>query len=125
MLQTTTDVVVKGALDGLAARQRAYVNNVANVDTPGFKPSDVPFEAQLRKVRDEMAGQPQDVEHAPSLDLSTVIDPQGANRADGNDVQIDTQVTRLEENSMTYEALAQAVHNRNNILLSAITEGRK
>ena len=125
MLQTTTDVVIHGALDGLAARHRAYVHNVANAETPGFKPSEVPFEAQLRRVRDEMARPQQAAGHAPQPDLTPVPDSQSEERSDGNAVPIDSQVMRLEENSLIYGALIQAAHSRGEILRSAITEGRK
>jgi flagellar basal-body rod protein FlgB len=125
MLSTTTDVVIGGALDGLALRHRAYVNNLANVETPGFQPSDVKFEEQLRSVRDRLDLHALDPDSPPALDLSTSKDAQQADRADGNGVQVDTQVMKLEENSLTYQALATAARSRGQILLSAITEGRK
>ena len=34
------------ALDGLSMRQRVAANNVANIDTPGFKAQHVSFETQ-------------------------------------------------------------------------------
>ena len=37
-------------LDGLAMRQRATANNIANVDTPNYKAERVHFEAQLQRA---------------------------------------------------------------------------
>ena len=42
--------VLQLALDGLSLRQQAISNNIANVDTPGFRASEVSFEGQLRRL---------------------------------------------------------------------------
>lgn len=121
---TKTDVVVQGGLDGLAARHRAYANNIANIETPGFQPAEVPFEAQLRRLRDQMADNPALVGRAQILALDPVPDNQAADRVDGNGVQADRQVTLLAESTLTYEALSQAARLREGLLRSAITEGK-
>ena len=97
LFATRTDVVIAGGLDGLAARHRAYANNIANLETPGFLPSEVPFEAQLRQIRDQIQEDPAQVGRTASLSLEPVVDDQGADRVDGNGVQADQQVTRLAE----------------------------
>jgi flagellar basal-body rod protein FlgB len=122
---TKTDVVVNGALDGLAARHRVYANNVANIETPGFLPGEVPFEDQLRKIRDQIAEEPASIASAPRLSLEPVLNDQGADRVDGNGVQADRQVMQLAESTLTYEALAQATKMRNELLRSIITEGKR
>jgi len=125
LFQTTTDVVVRGALDGLAARHRVFANNIANVETPGFQPSDVQFEDELRRLREQMAEDPQAPDRLPGLALLPTLDNQGSERLDGNGVQPDTQVVRLTENSLTYETLIQAARMRGERLRSVITEGRR
>jgi flagellar basal-body rod protein FlgB len=122
---TRTDVVARAALDGLAARHRAFAENMANVETPGFQPTDVPFEAELKKLRDQLTEDPAAITQAPLPTLEQVSDDQGADRVDGNGVQPDRQVVRLAENTLTYEALAQAVRMRGELLRSVISEGRK
>src|ERR1700736_6007434 len=47
---TGNDGYLRAAMSGLAARQRTIANNVANVDTPGFKASEVNFEAALKSA---------------------------------------------------------------------------
>jgi len=125
IFDSRTDIVLKGGLDGLAARHRAYANNIANIETPGFLPSDVPFEAQLRKIRDQMQDNPSLIGHTNSLFLEPMADDQDANRVDGNGVQVDRQMTRLAESTMTYEALLQAARMRQDLLRSVVSEGRK
>ncbi len=121
---TKTDVVISGALDGLAARHRVYANNIANLETPGFQPSEVPFETQLRRMRDEMAANPASPSAAHILALDSVPDNQQADRVDGNGVQADRQVTQLAESTLTYEALTQAARMREALLRSVVTDGR-
>ena len=66
MLETRTDLVVRGALNGMAVRHRAVVDAIANVETPGFVPKTVAFEEQLRSMRDAMLADP----------LHTAVSPQ-------------------------------------------------
>jgi flagellar basal-body rod protein FlgB len=125
LLSTRTDVVVAGGLDGLAARHRAYANNIANLETPDFHPSEVPFEAQLRQIRDQMQQDPSQIGQSARLSVEPIADDQGADRVDGNGVQADLQVTRLAESTLSYEALVQAAKMRDALLRSVVTEGRQ
>jgi flagellar basal-body rod protein FlgB len=124
MFETRTGEVARGALDGLAARHRAFVNNLSNLETPGFQPGDVPFEAHLRKFRDALVADPTASSTPSSRLLEVVPDDQAANREDQNGVQADQQMIRLEENTLTYEALAQATRLRASLMRSVLTEGR-
>src|SRR5258708_27139692 len=125
MFQTKTEILVRGALDGLAARHKAFVQNVANVETPGYKAGDVHFEDQLRRISDALDGHFSFGPEGNELNLSEVPDDQSSGRPDDNGVQIDTQIIRLEENAMTYEAISQAAAIKGEILRSAINEGRR
>jgi flagellar basal-body rod protein FlgB len=125
MFETRTGVLARSALDGLASRHRAFANNLANLETPGFQPGDVPFEAHLRQVRDELIADPSaPMEASPARLLEVVPDDQAANREDQNGVQADRQMIRLEENTLTYEALAQATRLRAGLMRNVLTEGR-
>jgi flagellar basal-body rod protein FlgB len=122
---TKTDVLIRGGLDGMAARHRALVDNIANVDTPGFQPSDVPFEQQLRSIRDQLDDDPSAMSARSTLSFQPVPDAPGDDRVDGNGVRMDDQVMRLEENSLAYDSLTQAAKMREQLLRDAIAEGRK
>lgn len=125
MFETRTGFLVHKALDGLAQRHRVFANNLANVETPGFTPSDLPFEAELRKVRDALDSAPDGgsadaamASYAPTVQA----DAQTAGRGDGNGVAIDDQVVRMEEDQLNYQALLQVARLQHEILHSAITE---
>lgn len=123
MFETRTDLVVRGGLNGLAARHRVFVNNVANAETPGFKPSDVSFQDQLRQVRDRLLENPLADATSAEADAQEIVpSAQTSDRGDENGVSIDKQVMLLEENRLTYEALAMATKLRGDILKSAILE---
>ncbi|WP_309694486.1 hypothetical protein [Armatimonas sp.] len=124
MFETRTDIVIRGALNGMATRHRAFTDAVANAETPGFVPKTVEFEEQLRTVRDAMLADPLNASAAsqPPLPLTLKESAQTEGRADGNKLSIDQQVVEMEINKLSYQALTQAARMRDEILHSVITE---
>src|SRR5690242_17951564 len=103
-----TDTYLRAAMSGLAARQRAIANNVANVDTPGFKASEVRFEDMLNSaIRTAKPGRTVD-QNALNAAASrgTLVDSTSV-RADGNNVDIDREMEMLGEANLNYSALTQ------------------
>ncbi|HEY3083489.1 MAG TPA: flagellar basal body rod protein FlgB [Chloroflexota bacterium] len=137
----TASRALRTALGGLQLRQQTVANNVANVDTPGFRAQEVSFEEQLRA---ELAA-PQRQPRLTRLGLTTTnerhipLEPQarrsetqlqvtesldGTLRNDGNTVDIDREMSRLAETQISYNALAQVQISRFANLRNAIREGR-
>ena len=109
---------------GMAAanlRQEVISNNVANVNTPRFKKSDVVFEELLAK---EIYGDPEDDRRlkmarthdkhlpmevsfraAPSIE----VDDTTTMRVDKNNVDIDIEMANLAKNQLYYNALATEI----------------
>lgn len=113
--------VLHQALSGLAHRQQAIAGNVANVDTPGYQRQDVPFEAQLRSSAGLAGGMQLATTnplHRSAAPHSTggllggaagdAQNPNAAQRNDGNNVDIDFEMTQMAETSLRYELLTQA-----------------
>jgi flagellar basal-body rod protein FlgB len=72
---------ISSALDGLAARQRAIADNIANINTPGFRADRVQFE-------DALATAVADGDTAASVvSVGQSLEP---TREDGNNVNVDT-----------------------------------
>lgn len=111
LLQTETFLTAQGALDGASARHAAFASNVANVNTPGYRRKDVPFEAELGAFVRSRISSCTGAVCGPerSFHPSVVEDPAGAARADGNNVDVEVEMVRLAENTMRYQALAQYV----------------
>jgi flagellar basal-body rod protein FlgB len=116
-----TDSYLQAAMSGLAARQRTIANNVANVDTPGFKASQVNFEAVLNQA--VTRAKPGTSVKQSALDAqmrATTLDDATTSRADGNNVDIDQQMEMLSEANLNYSALTQVMSTRLGILRSVI-----
>ena len=137
-----TSRAVRTALTGLQMRQQAIANNIANVDTPEYKAQAVSFEEALQQ---QLAGRPKTAPVVKSIGLDTT-DPRhiplqprvetfeakpvthlsgdGTLRNDGNNVDVEREMTKLAETQLTYSALGQMTSARLGIMRSAIREGR-
>jgi flagellar basal-body rod protein FlgB len=121
---SSTDAYLRAALTGLAARQRTIANNVANVDTPNFKASEVNFEDTLKQAI--QSARPGRAPNQASLDAAvtrTTLNDATATRADGNNVDIDREMELLGETNLTYSALTQTMATRLSILRNVINGG--
>ena len=117
-----TDSYLRAAMSGLAARQRAIANNVANVDTPGFKATEVRFEDALKSaIARGKPGTPVDQSNLnSSVSRGTLVDATST-RADGNNIDIDREMEMLSEANLNYSALTQVMQTRIGILRNAIS----
>jgi len=121
-----TDAYLRAAMSGLAARQRTIANNVANVDTPNFKASEVRFEDTLKSAMTRAArGFTPTSQTAlnAAASQSKLVDATNS-RGDGNNVDIDREMEALSEANLTYSALTQAMSTRISILRNVISGGR-
>ena len=120
MMFSGTDSYLRAAMSGLAARQRAIASNVANVDTPGYKASEVRFEDTLKSAISRGTGA---TVNQASLNAaasrSTLVDAT-TTRADGNNVDIDREMELLGEANLNYSAMSQLMATRLGILRNVI-----
>jgi flagellar basal-body rod protein FlgB len=130
--------LVQKSLDAAALQHKAISNNLANVDTPGFKRSEVVFREKLKKALDakgaaehELALSGTDSKHilaGAEAELSAlepeVVQQGGSYRNDQNNVDIDLEMAKLAQNTVVYQALAQLTQNQFAEIKSAIREGK-
>ena len=130
---TAPDRLLEAALDGLAVRQKLVGDNIANVDTPGFKASRASFEgALLRAIGAERElrmlpvanSVPGPDELPPGLAARVERDP-SSRRVDGNNVDIDQEMVELAETNLTYNAITQLASARLQLLRTVINDGRR
>ena len=116
-----TDSYLRAAMSGLAARQRTIANNVANVDTPGFKASEVRFEDALKTAisRGKSRATVDQTSLNAAVSRGTLVDAT-TTRGDGNNVDIDREMELLGEANLTYSALTQTMATRLGILRNVI-----
>jgi flagellar basal-body rod protein FlgB len=109
--------VLHKAADASLLRNEIIANNIANIDTPNFKRSDVNFEGILRNQL--QGGQPLDkkVANVKLQNLEPVVYKDNSNlsyRLDGNNVDIDVESANLAENQIRYNALVDSISHEFN-----------
>ena len=111
------------ALGAAGKRQEVLANNLANVNTPGYKRLDVEFDGMLAKAIDSArAG---DQAGLDKLQPGVSTDDSVAVRADGNSVDVDQEMAFLAENNIRYNALVQLTQKKLETLKYVISDGRR
>jgi flagellar basal-body rod protein FlgB len=99
-------------------RHELLSENVANADTPNFKARDLNFAHELDLAR--MVRSRPEAGLGEELDVRVVDTPDGVAKLDGNDVDIDRQMTRLGQNGIYHNVVVHLLNARFNALKSAI-----
>lgn len=114
----------------LSKRQQIVASNLANIDTPGFRTTDISFYATMEELLRPNPG-PLRVtrpEHEAMSNLvfePDVFEVSGLPmRADRNNVDLDREMLKLGETSFGYSVIAQLLRGKFRTLGSAINEGR-
>jgi flagellar basal-body rod protein FlgB len=100
-------------------RQKAIANNVANLETPGYRRIDVKFEELLAKSLD--SSEPVDlseVEPEVYQPKETRIKP------NGNDVSLESEVGAMIKNSLRHKTFIRLLSKRYKQIEMAINVGR-
>ena len=105
-------------------RQQALSANIANLDTPGYRAKDYSFQDALasiamKKTSERHFGTVQDTTSARVIDVGT------ADKPNGNNVDIERELTEITKNGMEYVTLVEYLTQKIRTLRSAITEGGK
>lgn len=119
LMQRENYVLAKKLLDVSHARQQAIASNLANIETPGYKRVDISptFEAELRRAAS--TDNPREIS---SLQARMEVDLQTPSvRPDGNNVQIDSELLKMQKNAVQYEFLAHYTSTSLSRLKTAIT----
>ena len=108
--------VLDRAADASWTRETVIGNNIANVDTPGYKRQDVAFEGglkrELKSSKDDTLQKAVDNVSLNKLEGRTYTDYASYSyRLDGNNVDIDTENVELASEQLRYQTLTSAVSN--------------
>ncbi len=122
-MMKSMNILEKG-LDAITKRREILANNIANADTPGFKRSDLVFESELKRALDSEKvveseprlqtlhkghiahREPGDYRH---VEPSVVTDYLSTMRNDGNNVDMETEMTQAVRNQMEYSLLVDRI----------------
>ena len=127
------------SLDLRSIKHNTIVSNITNADTPGYNSFDLVFEDEIQKITgagDEVGMRRTHKGHFPvesaainngeamdNIEYKTEKPPLVNLRADGNTVDIDKEMSKLSENSLMYNASAQILSKKFQLLKSVITGG--
>lgn len=112
MFDDAMSATMRVALDGLAARQRAIADNIANVDTPGYLARKVKFEAALAKAIAE-GRSPFTVRPTEARSLEPT-------RLNGNNVNLDQETLSNIDTGLRYQLALRALDGRYETLRTVI-----
>src|SRR5688572_15931237 len=107
----TTRQLVYKSLDASTLRARVTAQNLANVDTPGYKRKEVSFEDQLQDaLKKQLPGSTTQPEHMPfgkGIDLSAIAPkvfeaPDQTLPGEINNVDVDMEAAKMAENQILY-----------------------
>jgi flagellar basal-body rod protein FlgB len=124
--------VLEASLNGSAARQKAIAHNVSNVNTPGFKSYLVDFEDQLKSMGSNYQEQlplkttsPKHISIDDSApDLKIERDNSAGQSADGNNVDLEKEMTLMVKNDVYFNAALNQANKKIAMLKYVISDGR-
>ena len=126
--------LLQKSLDFRSKRNALLASNVANLETPGYKARDLVFENALGKaMKAQLPGplrvtDPKHMDGNRALPLD-MVRPQLIRTAtpdaalDGNTVNLETEMAKLAENQIAYQAYTQMISLKFQALKAVIREG--
>ena len=130
-MNNTMQLLARG-LDGAMMRQQAINNNIANINTPGYKRRDINFEEVLSRELQEKEGRTPlrttHRGHSPGVGFSrdsfnTERLSEFSYKNDGGSVDVDTEMANLAKNNIYYTSLVGQLSTRFSMLNTVIERG--
>ena len=111
--------------------QNVISSNIANADTPGFKNKVMDFETSLRDALNVDAKLQPTVTHpghlrheaTDAINSEIYDDPNGEASLDGNTVNRSSEMAKLAENQLMYDASIEMLKRKLGMLRYAINDG--
>lgn len=115
-----TGQAIEYALDGLSMRHAAIAANIANANTPNYRPVRVSFESQLASTLSQWRGGSSTL--TPGSPTVSVVQNMTSGLRTG---ALENEVVLLNKNTLQYEALIKGLDKYAAIVSTAINEGRR
>lgn len=118
--------VLDKAADASWKRETVLANNIANVDTPGYKRKDLDFEGVLKQELGRCKHTSLDTKienlHMDHLNPSVYTDLSNYSYClDGNNVDIDNEEVEYASEQLRYEGITAGINNEFNRMKSVIS----
>ena len=116
--------VLQDLLSWTSKRQQALASNIANLDTPGYQAKDYKFEDHLEASIAMKTTSPRHLSPVQDTASARVFDVGTDEKPNGNNVDIDRELTEITKNGVEYITLVQYLNQKIRTLRSAIDGGR-
>jgi len=132
----STNYILEKSMNVETLRRKIIADNVANVDVPHFKRSEVNFESELKRAlyqnkdvnENRLPAIMTDEKHIPFFidrDIKSVsprinVDYTTSMRNDGNNVDIEKEMVDSSKNTMRYNALVSALNHNYKMLKTVV-----
>ena len=116
------------AISQSTAKQRVISNNIANVDTPDYKSQEVRFNSALSNEMQKLQSKKTNSKHiefggSDSSGYRIVTNNNTSYNNNGNNVDIDQEMTEMAKNQIQYNALIERLSGKFNSLKTVIKGG--
>jgi flagellar basal-body rod protein FlgB len=99
--------IIGAGIKAESLRQKTIANNVANLQTPGYRRVDVNFQDLLAKALESSGdGDLSDLEAVTYQPKNTVV------KSNGNDVSLETEVGEMVKNSLRHKAYIRLLQKK-------------
>src|SRR2546426_9264980 len=98
---------LEGLLSWTSKRQQALASNVANLDTPGYRAKDYTFESELSSSLAMITTSDKHISPFQETSSARVFDVGTTEKPNGNNVDIDRELTEITKNGLEYITLVQ------------------
>ena len=124
--------ILSRMLDYRSVKHQTVAGNLANVETPGYRPKELTFDEELRRAADKSKislkrTNPKHLGNAPALEgkatfeVRTRVEP----HRKSDELNIDREMAEMLQNNVLYEATVRLLAKRFTALKSAIDAGRR
>lgn len=129
-LFSNTISTLENALNYSSTKQKVIAQNISNADTPNYKSKDVSFKSALQSAMDNsMTTKKSDVRHFDlkgnaSSNIAITTNQNTSYNNNGNNVDIDKEMSELATNQIYYNALVERINGKFQTLQSVIRGGK-
>ncbi len=112
-------------------RQKVISSNIANINTPNYKTKDLVFKDELNKLQPILKMTRTVKNHFTNINLHTgkaydLVTVKGLEEQnDGNNVNLDTQMSEMAKNKLMFDALQSSIKKDSRLFKSVIESSSK
>lgn len=119
--------LIKKSMDVTVEGNKAIANNIANINTKGYKRYYVPFDEIMNNTSKDGQMKITNSKHITdsSQDITVKQDNSTSMREDGNNVDLEAEMTSQAANTMMYESMVRLINDKLSSTSSVIKGGNR